>query len=122
MTMNPAQDAARVRIGEQAQTESRYALQQRLANLENLDAVRLRQEWRRLFRSDPPQVSRDLVLRALAYRLQERERGGLSKAILRRLAAEARELRAVGPERPAPRSRLRPAGRGAGSRMARTQP
>lgn len=69
-----------------AEIRSRSALQQRLVDLEHLNAAGLRQEWRRLFRSDPPPLSRDLVLRAQAYRLQEREQGGLSKETLRAIA------------------------------------
>lgn len=96
---------------EHSESGSRSALQRRLMELEHLDASSLRREWRRLFRSDPPQLSRDLVLRALAYRLQEREHGGLSKATLRRIAAQTKELRAEDPDRPEPRARLRPGAR-----------
>jgi len=39
----------------------------------------LRKEWRRLCRSEPPRISRDLLMRAVAYRLQELEFGGLPK-------------------------------------------
>jgi hypothetical protein len=55
------------------------SLQLRLERLQNLDGAKLREEWRRLCRSEPPSISRDLLLRALAYRLQEREFGGLPK-------------------------------------------
>ena len=103
--------AARRRDGEQIRTDARSALQRRLIELEHLNAAGLRLEWRRLFRSDPPQLSRDLVLRALAYRLQERELGGLSKATLRTIAAHTRELRADDFGQPEPRARLRPGGR-----------
>lgn len=103
--------AAFGRGGLEAEAGSRSALQQRLVELEHLDASGLRQEWRRLFRSDPPQLSRDLVLRALAYRLQEREHGGLSKAVLRQIAAQTRGLRAEHPGRPEPSARIRPGAR-----------
>ncbi len=50
-------------------------------------------EWRRLYRSPPPkQLSRDLLIRAIAYKLQEQVHGGLGKVIerqLRRLAKPA---------------------------------
>ncbi len=46
----------------------------------------LRLEWRRHHRGDPPQaLSRDLLLRSLAYRLQEQAQGGLSQGTKRAL-------------------------------------
>ena len=36
----------------------------------------LRREWRRLYHSEPPRISRDLLVLALGYRLQEIEYGG----------------------------------------------
>jgi hypothetical protein len=53
----------------------------------------LRKEWRRLYRSQPPRLSRDLLVRAIAYRIQEIRYGGLSKATRRKLASlvEARD-------------------------------
>jgi hypothetical protein len=48
----------------------------------------LRAEWRKLYRAEPPKrLSRDLLLRAIAYRIQERTHGGLGLAIQRRLNA-----------------------------------
>lgn len=58
-----------------------------LARLENMSLYRLRGEWARLHRRPAPQrFGRDLLLRAIAYRLQERELGGLSKSQLRKLS------------------------------------
>ena len=37
----------------------------------------LRREWRRLYRSEPPKISRDLLIRGIGYRLQEIQHGGL---------------------------------------------
>jgi Protein of unknown function (DUF2924) len=54
-------------------------MQRRLARLQELDGSALREEWRKLCRSDAPRLSRDLLMRALAYRLQEIEFGGLPK-------------------------------------------
>jgi hypothetical protein len=53
----------------------------------------LRKEWRRLYRGQPPRLSRDLLVRTIAYRIQELRYGGLSKATRRKLAslAEARD-------------------------------
>ncbi len=40
--------------------------------LADLDAAALRAEWRRLYRAHPPKgLSRDLMVRAIAYKLQE---------------------------------------------------
>jgi hypothetical protein len=58
----------------------------RLEALRNLSSDELRKEWRRLYRCQPPRLSRDLLVRAIAYRIQELRYGGLSKAIGRKLA------------------------------------
>lgn len=61
----------------------------RLVRLEQMSGHELRAEWRRLVRSPPPNLSRDLLVRALAYRVQEIAEGGLPKAALRRLSGLA---------------------------------
>ena len=38
----------------------------------------LRREWRRLYRNEPPRISRDLLMRGIGYRLQENQHGGLA--------------------------------------------
>ena len=45
----------------------------------------LRCEWRRLFRSEPPRISRDLLIRGVGYRLQEIQHRGLGKSTRRKL-------------------------------------
>jgi hypothetical protein len=62
------------------------SLRLRLERLQDLDGGALRVEWRRLCRSEPPRISRDLLLRAIAYCLQEFEFGGLPKWAQRSLA------------------------------------
>jgi hypothetical protein len=62
-------------------------LSRRLEALSDLSPDELRKEWRRLYRSQPPRLSRDLLVRAIAYRIQELRYGGLSKATNRKLAA-----------------------------------
>jgi hypothetical protein len=62
-------------------------LAQRLEALCDLSPDELRKEWRRLYRSQPPRLSRDLLVRAIAYRIQELRYGGLSKATSRKLVA-----------------------------------
>lgn len=64
-----------------------FDLHQELARLEGLTIFELRGEWRRHLRMAPPmRLSRDLLLRGIAYRLQEKALGGLSKRCLRRLS------------------------------------
>jgi hypothetical protein len=68
-------------------------VQRRQEALSHLSPDELRKEWRRLYRSQPPRFSRDLLVRAIAYRIQELRNGGLSKATRRQLTslAEARD-------------------------------
>src|SRR3954454_3002435 len=75
--------------------------------LERAGVITLRVEWRRLFGSDPPRLSRDLLVRALAYRVQERAMGGLSRANLKRLRELAENLEGRGPP-PEQAASLRP--------------
>jgi hypothetical protein len=52
-----------------------------LARLPELDIEELRQHWRGLFKAKaPPHLSRDLLARALAYRMQELALGGLRRS------------------------------------------
>lgn len=61
-------------------------LEAKLIALEKLGLPELRAEWRRLFRKPPPhRLSRDLLIRGIAYKIQESVHGGLSKPTLRRL-------------------------------------
>jgi hypothetical protein len=63
-----------------------------IARLAEASAHDLRIEWRRHYRAEPlVRLSRDLLLRGVAYKLQEREHGGLSqmaKRTLRHLATK----------------------------------
>jgi hypothetical protein len=57
-----------------------------LLRLSNLTIFELRGGWRRLHRMPlPMRLSRDLLIRGISYKLQERLHGGLSKSILREL-------------------------------------
>lgn len=71
----------------------------------------LRREWRRLYHSDPPRISRDLLVLGIAYRLQEIEHGGLGKATLRKLRTLAKTLHATGRVGPSPSLSLKPGAR-----------
>lgn len=77
-----------------------------LERLVGLPGHQLRIEWRRHFRSEPPVgLSRDLLLRAVTYKIQERVYGGLTQAAkktLRDLAAKITAEGADGALRPPP--------------------
>ncbi len=63
------------------------AIPDRIAELEALNTRELRSRWQHTYGQPAPKhASRDLLLRAVAHRLQEEAEGGLSKAALRRLA------------------------------------
>ncbi len=67
-----------------------------ISSLQQLGLSELRAEWRRLFRTQTPSLSRDLIMRGVAYRMQELAHGGLAKAIQRKLASGASGLEADG--------------------------
>ncbi len=83
--------------------------------LQVLRRAELLARWKRAFgRPAPKRISRELLLLALAYRMQERAEGGLSKAALKRLNGIGS---ADGEKTPPPRPRaprLRP-----GTRLVR---
>jgi hypothetical protein len=86
-------------------------LSQKLAALNDLTAPQLRAEWRRLYRGQPPRLSRDLLIRSIAYRIQELAHGGLSKATRRELLALTKVLQSSGSIEPDHGSNLRPGAR-----------
>ena len=58
----------------------------RIIALEALTTADLQIEWRRLYRTMPPtRLSRDLLMRGVAYGVQEQAHGGLSLGTKRRL-------------------------------------
>lgn len=67
------------------------SVDQQLAELSALDLQDLRACWRKLLRTQPPQLSRPLLLRLLAYRLQARAYGDLDRETVRYLNRTARE-------------------------------
>jgi hypothetical protein len=71
----------------------------------------LRREWRLLYKSDPPKISRDLLVLGIAYRRQELEHGGLGKATSRKLQTLAKTLRTTGRVGPSPNLALKPGAR-----------
>ena len=71
----------------------------------------LRREWRRLYHSDAPRISHDLLILGIGYRLQEIEHGGLGKATRRKLRTLAKALRTTGRIGPTPGLSLKPGAR-----------
>jgi hypothetical protein len=63
---------------------------------------KLRAEWRRLYRSEPPKISRELLARGIAYRRQELQHGGLGKTARRKLKTLAKMFRTTGRVGPDP--------------------
>jgi hypothetical protein len=110
-TRSPARDAARTVA---ANPTSHHELCKRITALNELTARQLRDEWRRLYRGQPPRLSRDLLIRTIAYRMQELVYGGLSKASQRKLAALTKELERKGSIVVTPDTSLRP-----GTRLVR---
>jgi hypothetical protein len=91
-TRLPAQGEVTTVAGNSLQHET----SSRIARLNELTAPQLRDEWRRLHGGQPPRLSRDLLIRTIAYRIQEVAYGGLSKAIQRKLAVLGKELKLKG--------------------------
>jgi Protein of unknown function (DUF2924) len=91
-----------------------HELSQRIVTLNELTPQQLRDEWRRLYRGQPPRLSRDLLIRTIAYRMQELAYGGLSKATQRKLDALTKELKGKGSIVVTPGTSLRP-----GTRLVR---
>ncbi len=90
--------------------EGRYeGLAAELAGLPALGSQRLKERWRSLYRTEPPpRISRDLLIRAIAYRLQERALGGLTPTTRRLLARVAEDGQSHNSIATAPTRKLRP--------------
>ena len=93
------------------------AIERELDRIRSLGLEELRGEWRRLYRSEPPRISRDLLVLALGYRVQEIEHGGLGKSTRRKLHTIAKALRTTGRIGPISGLSLKP-GDASRSRMA----
>ena len=79
--------------------------------LEDASLDKLRGEWRRLYRCEPPRISRDLLIRGIAYRRQELKHGGLGKTTRRKLKTLAKMFRTTGRVGPDPGLALKPGAR-----------
>ncbi|MCC7252096.1 DUF2924 domain-containing protein [Hyphomicrobium sp.] len=88
------------------------------AEIERLSALtlfELRMEWRRLHRMQPPmRLSRDLLIRGIIYKFQERALGGLSKSLMRKLEPRGAAPQDGHARKPAPPITLKP-----GTRLVR---
>jgi hypothetical protein len=67
-------------------------LDDEIGRLDGLPVFELRTLWRRLWKQPPPmRLSRDMLIRSLAWKLQEVALGGIGKAEMRKLAALAKD-------------------------------
>jgi hypothetical protein len=91
------------------------ACRKALSRLPELDLSKLRQHWRALYKADAsPHLSRELLLRAVAYRMQEVDLGGLRPQRQRQLRQVAQQLKQTGAANTRPRAELK-----AGTRLVR---
>ena len=80
-----------------------------LSRLPKLDIYELREEWRCLYKADvSPHLSRELLIRAVAYRMQEVALDGLRPEPLRQLRQIAQELKQTGAVAKCFRPQLKP--------------
>jgi Protein of unknown function (DUF2924) len=85
------------------------ASKEALLRLLKLDIRELREEWSRLYKADvSPHLSRELLIRALAYRIQEIALGGLRPELQRQLRQIAVELKQTGEAAKRFRPQLKP--------------
>ena len=97
------------------ESKSTAELETKLMALAIMDGDGLRREWRRLYRSHPPlHIRRDLLVLAIAWKLQEKVHGGLTAAQKRRLAGLAEDLKKGGDLSTGPAIRLKPGSRPGG--------
>jgi len=87
------------------------AIEGEINRLRSLALDELRGEWRHLYASEPPQISRDLLVLGLGYRLQEIDQGGLGRATRRKLQTIVKNLRKTGRVGPTPSLSLKPGAR-----------
>ncbi len=82
-----------------------------IGDLADLDLPALRQHWRELYGSEPPvRMSRELMIQAMAYRIQENMFGGLSRTARLKLAeaGERAGSAASSSSRREPKHRIKP--------------
>jgi DUF2924 family protein len=90
-------------------SSSTSALADEIAGLRRATAADLKERWHTLYGTEPPRrISRDLLVRALAYRIQEKALGGLKPSTRRLLAKVAAEASARRSTEVAPEPTLKP--------------
>ena len=92
-------------------SDSAGAIEAELGCIRSLGSEELRQEWQRLYGGVAPRISRDLLVLAIGYRIQEIEQGGLGKATRRKLLTIAKTLRMGGQVAATPNLSLKPGAR-----------
>lgn len=80
----------------------------KLEQLDNLDVEHMKKEWARLYGVPAPALSPDLLRMGLAYRIQEKQQGGLDRAALAFLKRNPKKKRDNAPQ---PRRKLAPGAR-----------
>jgi Protein of unknown function (DUF2924) len=89
--------------------KEREKLSAEIAGLESLDLNQLKAQWKLLYEAEaPPHLSRDLLRRAVAYRMQEKVLGGLKPATRRLLERVAVDARARKPTKVVPVRKVGP--------------
>jgi hypothetical protein len=80
VTSAPQRQKARRETGGPSHCETEeISVEARIIALDSLAIDQLRIEWQRLYRATPPtRLSRDLLMRGAAYKIQEQTHGGLS--------------------------------------------
>src|SRR5438477_2564793 len=85
------------------------ACREALARLPELNFGELRHQWRTLYKAEAsPHLSRELLVRALAYRMQEVVLGWLRPGRLRQLRQFAQQFKETGAANTPPRPELKP--------------
>jgi len=85
------------------------ALAPEIEELQEATSANLKQRWRALYRTEAPRrISRDLLIRALAYRIQEKALGGLKPSTRRLLAKVTADASAHRSIQVAPEPSLKP--------------
>jgi hypothetical protein len=91
------------------------ACREALSRLTELNLGELRQQWRTLYKAEAsPHLSRELLVRAVAYRMQEVALGGLRPGRQRQLRQIAQQFKQNGAANTPPRPELKP-----GTRLVR---
>ena len=89
-------------------------LEQQLDELSRMSPAELRSSWRETFRQSAPDLTPELLARGIAYRLQERQHGGLPASIRREIGRISRCAVKSGSFESPPEIRLKP-----GTRLVR---